>query len=124
MIWNKSNIIRLKSHGKIVSKILYLIFRDVSTGQSSKQTSEGHFPSSHLRLNHQSDIVTVSSGLSKRHKDDNYQILSVAGMPSLPLDRQNNAVPENSTNDSKKDDNIEQSKPTPPGQQVEFLAHL
>ena len=94
------------------------------TGQSSKQTSEGHFPSSHLRLNHQSDIVTVSSGLSKRHKDDNYQILSVAGIPSLPLDRQNNYVPEKSINDSKNEDNTEQSKPSPPGQQVEFLAHL
>ena len=93
-------------------------------GQGSKQTSEGHFPSSHSQLNHQSDIVTVSSGLSKRHRDDNYQILSVAGMPSIPLDRQNNAVPEKRIDDSQKEDSTEQAKTSPPGQQVEFLAHL
>ena len=93
-------------------------------GQGPNKKSEGHIPSSHFQLNHQSDIVTVSSGLSKRHRDDNYQILSVAGMPSIPLDRQNNAAPEKSIKDSNKEDSTEQSKSSPPGQQVEFLAHL
>ena len=68
--------------------------------------------------------MTVSSGLSRMHRDDNYQILSVAGMPSLPLDRKNNAASEKSLSDSRNGDNGAQSKTSSPGQQVEFLAHL
>ena len=68
--------------------------------------------------------MTVTSSLSRRHKDDNYQILSVSGMHTMNREGQNDTSPENNLGDSKKNVSIEQPKMAPPGQQVEFLAHL
>ena len=68
--------------------------------------------------------MTVTSSLSRRHKDDNYQILSVSGMHTMHLEAQNSTNPEKNLSDSKKNDGVEQPKMTPSGQQVEFLAHL
>ena len=107
--------------------MLNLIFRDGYDGESQKEINgrQSSFSSSwNQQQAHQSDIVTVSSGISKKHRDDNYQILSVAGIHTTPLPRQNNINSDESSGDSKQDNNVDQSKSIPPGQQVEFLAHL
>ena len=107
--------------------MLNLISRDGYDGESQKEINgrQSSFSSSwNQQQAHQSDIVTVSSGISKKHRDDNYQILSVAGIHTTPLQRQNNTNNDENSGDSKQDNNVDQSKSIPPGQQVEFLAHL
>ena len=85
--------------------------------------------------NHFKDIVTVSSGhvessykqQSGKPRDNNYQILSVAGMHALGLEQNEDTkqVCESFENDRKMDDcNHTSSSTSSSGQQVQFLAHL
>lgn len=112
---------------KYYADALNLILRDGDEGEGQKENNgrPSRFSTSwHQQQDHQSDIVTVSSGISKKHRDNNYQILSVAGMHTTTPQKQNNTKYGESLCDSKNANNVDQSKPTPPGQQVEFLAHL
>ena len=107
--------------------MLTLILRDGYEGEGQKENNgrQRHFSTSwHQQQDHQSDIVTVSSGISKKHRDNNYQILSVAGMHKTTPQKQNNTNYGESLCGSKNENNVDQAKTTPPGQQVEFLAHL
>ena len=125
--------------------MFYFIFRHKKAKYSrASEHKQTHRPSYDQPQDNVTDIVTVSSGSidtsyhpqqllpsSQKHKDDNYQILSVEGMRAIPHGQQCNAITNvayaNFGNDIKTDNNIDKNTLTSTssqGQQVEFYAHL
>ena len=120
-----------------------MIFRHRQAKRSRiSEHKQTHRPSYDQQQANFTDIVTVTSGSidtshhdqqlssSQKHKDDNYQILSVEGMRAIPLGQQSN-IKKNAYasfgNDIKTDNNIHKNTLTPTssqGQQVEFYARL
>ena len=117
--------------------MFYLLFRDKYLGERirTNECKENQQFSYNQSQNGFKDIVTVSSGPndasyqqpSQKLRDNNYQILSVAGMHALSLDQNPDTkkVCARFENDSKKEVDIDTSSSTSSsGQQVQFLAHL